>query len=182
MKDNYNAIERVMRFIDRVLSKTETFLSVGTTITCGLLLLFGILNRVVFKIPLRWTEEASRLLLILMVFTSLPIVTRERAHLKLAFLSETVKNKKVVTVLNFLADVSLIIIFAFISVLFFRYAVDAQKFGIVSPSMGFEMWILYGFCSLTFLDTTIRAFMVVWDDFFSKKTLLPRGNDDFSTT
>ena len=101
MKDNYNAIERVVRYMDRVLSKIETFFSVGTTVACGLLLLFGILNRVVFKIPLRWTEEASRLLLILMVFTSLPIVTRERAHLKLAFLSETVKNKKVVTVLNF---------------------------------------------------------------------------------
>ncbi len=182
MKDNYNAIERAVRCVDRVLSKIETFLSVGTTIVCGLLLLFGILNRVVFEIPLRWTEEASRLLLILMVFTSLPIVTRERAHLKLAFLSETLKNKKAVNVLNFIADASLIIIFSFIFVLFFKYAKDAQKFGIVSASMGFKMWILYGFCSLTFLDTALRAAMVVWDDFFSKKRLIPRGNDDFSTT
>lgn len=178
----YNCFERVLRVFDKILSKVETFLAVGSISACGLILLFSILNRLIFKIPLRWTEEACRMLLVLTIFTAQPIVTRERAHLKLAFLSEMLKGKKGERVIDFIADISLGIIFAIIFILFLNFTINSSKYNQLSPAMGYPMWILYGFFTLTFLDTTLRAVMVIWDDHFSKKKLFPHKNEDFSTT
>ncbi|MPN35034.1 hypothetical protein SDC9_182528 [bioreactor metagenome] len=177
---NYNAFERTLRRFDKAMSKIETFLAVGCISLCGLILLFSILNRLFFKIPLRWTEEACRMLLILTIFTTQPIVTRERSHLKLAFLSEMFKGKKAEKVLDFISDISVLAIFLTIFLLFLRYTLSSMKFTQLSPAMGYPMWILYGICTLTFLDSTVRAIMVCWDDYFAKRKLFPRGGDDFS--
>lgn len=176
----YTPLERAIRKFDKIMSKIETFLAVSCITLCGAILLFSILNRLFFKIPLRWTEEACRMLLILTIFTAQPIVTRERSHLKLAFLSEVFKGKKIEKVLDTISDISVVAIFLTIFVLFFRYTLTSMKFTQLSPAMGYPMWALYGICTLTFLDTLIRAVMVCWDDHFAKKKLLPRGGDDFS--
>lgn len=178
----YTSVERGLRKFDRIMSKIETFVAVMCITVCGLLILFGILNRVIFKMPLRWTEEACRMLLILTIFTAQPIVTRERAHLKLPFLAEILKGKRGAKVLESIADVSLVIIFAVIFWLFFTYTISSMEYNQVSPAMGYPMWIMYGISSLAFLDTVIRAVMVTWDDNFSKKKLFPRSGEDFSTT
>lgn len=177
---NYNAFERAFRKFDKGMSKIETFLSVGCISACGIILLFSILNRLLFKIPLRWTEEACRMLLILTIFTAQPIVVRARSHLKLAFLSEMFKGKKAEKVLDFISDFSIIVIFLTIFVLFLRYTLTSMQYTQLSPAMGYPMWVLYGICTLTFLDATIRAIMVCWDDYFAKRKLFPKGVDDFS--
>ena len=120
------------------------------------------------------------MLLILTIFSAQPIVTRERSHLKLAFLSEMFKGKKIEKVLDFISDLSVVVIFVTIFVLFFRYTLTSMKFTQLSPAMGYPMWVMYGICTLTFLDSTIRAIMVCWDDHFAKRKLFPRGGDDFS--
>ncbi len=182
MKSEFNLFERFLRSFDAVLSKIETFLSVGSISLCGVILLFSILNRVLFKIPLRWTEEACRMLMIISIFSSQPIVTRERAHLKLAFLSEMLKGKKGEKIIDAIADASIIVIFTVVSILFFRYTISSSKYNQVSPAMGYPMWVLYGYLTLTLLDTTVRAIMVFWDDYFSKKKLFTHSDDEFTTT
>lgn len=177
---NYNAFERAFRKFDKGMSKFETFLSVGCISACGIILLFSILNRLFFNIPLRWTEEACRMLLILTIFTAQPIVTRERSHLKLAFLSEMFKGKKAEKVLDFISDFSVLAIFLTIFLLFLQYTLMSMRYTQLSPAMGYPMWVLYGICTLTFLDSTIRAIMVCWDDYFAKRKLFPKGGDDFS--
>lgn len=176
----YSVFERIVRRIDKILSKVETFLSVGCITLCGTILLFSILNRLVFKMPLRWTEEACRMLLILTVFTAQPIVTRESAHLKLAVLSEMLSGKKAAKVIDFISDLSIFIIFIVIAYLFGAYTIDQTKFNQLSPAMGYPMWILYGIITLTLVDTVFRAILVIWDKYFSKKKLLDHGNEDFS--
>jgi TRAP-type C4-dicarboxylate transport system permease small subunit len=176
----FNAFERALRKFDKGMSKFETFLSVGCISLCGIILLFSILNRLFFNIPLRWTEEASRMLLILTIFTAQPIVVRERAELKLAFLSEMFKGKKAEKVLNFISDFSVFAIFLTISLLYLKYTLKSMQYTQLSPAMGYPMWILYGILTLAFLDSVIRAIMVCWNDYFAKKKLFPRGGDDFS--
>lgn len=182
MKEKYNLIERFFRKLDKILCKIEDACAVGTLSVCGVLLLFGILNRVIFKMPLRWTEEACRILLVLMVFSTQPIVTRSRAHLKLAFLSEIIKNEKVVKAIEFIGDLALVAAMTAILILFGKYTINTSHTTLKSASMGYPMWALYGLCTLTFLDATLRSIMVLWDDYFSKKSLFPKGDDDFSTT
>ncbi len=177
---NYTPLERAFRKFDKGMSKFETFLSVSCITVCGIILLFSILNRLFFSIPLRWTEEACRMLLILTIFTAQPIVTRERSHLKLAFLSEMCKGKTAEKVLNFISDFSVFVIFLTIFVLFLQHTLKSMRYTQLSPAMGYPMWVLYGICTLTFLDSAIRAIMVCWDDYFSKKKLFPKGGDDFS--
>jgi len=176
----YTAFERGLMKFDRVLSKLETLLAVGCITLCGAIFLFSILNRLFFKIPLRWTEEACRMLLILTIFTAQPIVTRERSHLKLAFLAEAFRGKKAEKILEFISDFSLVVIFAVIFWLFLQYTLNSMKFTQLSPAMGYPMWWIYGICTLAFLDTTLRAVMVCWDDHFSKRRLFPRSGEEFS--
>ena len=180
----YTLWQRGLRKFDRIMSKIETFLAVACITLCGFLILFGILNRVLIKMPLRWTEEACRMLLILTIFTAQPIVTREWAHLKLAFLSEALKGRKAARVLETIADISLVVIFAVIFWLFGTYTISAMEYHQVSPAMGYPMWVMYGICTLAFLDTVIRAVMVTIDDNFSKKKLFPRRgeDDDYAVT
>lgn len=182
MEKKFNLFERFLRRFDVIMSKIETFLSVGSISLCGAILLFSILNRALFKIPLRWTEEACRMLMIISIFSAQPIVTREKAHLKLAFLSEMLKGKKGEKIIEAIADASIFVIFTFIFVLFFKYTISATKYNQVSPAMGYPMWILYAYFTLTFFDTAIRAAMVFWDDYISKKNLFTHGDDEFTTT
>ena len=172
--------ERIVKKTDKILSKVETFLSVGCITLCGGILLFSILNRLIFKIPLRWTEEACRMLLILTVFTAQPIVTRESAHLKLAVLSEMLAGKKSAKVIDFISDLSVFIIFIVVFYLFGMYTIDQTKYNQLSPAMGYPMWVMYGIITLTLLDSVFRAILVIWDKYFSKKKLFEHGNDDFS--
>lgn len=177
---NYNKFERIFRGFDKGMSKFETAFSVGCITLCGFILIFGILNRLIFKIPLRWTEEASRMLLILTIFGAQPIVCRERAHLKLAFLSETIKNSVVKKILNILSDGSIVVIFFILFVLFLQYTLNAMEYTQLSPAMGYPMWVMYGLCTLTLLDATVRSLMVFWDDNFARKKLFQSSGDDFS--
>lgn len=177
---NYNKCERILRGFDKGMAKFETAFSVGCITLCGFILIFGILNRLIFKIPLRWTEEASRMLLILTIFGAQPIVCRERAHLKLAFLSETVKSPVLKKILNVLSDGSIVAIFLVLFVLFLQYTLNAMKYTQLSPAMGYPMWVMYGLCTLTLLDATVRSIMVFWDDNFAKKKLFQSSGDEFS--
>lgn len=177
---NYNKFERILKGFDKGMSKFETVFAVGCITLCGFILIFGILNRLFFKIPVRWTEEASRMLLILTIFGAQPIVCRERAHLKLAFLSETAKNRIVKKLLSIISDFSLVVIFFIIFVLFLQYTLNAMEYTQLSPAMGYPMWVMYGLCTLTLLDATVRSIMVFWDDNFAKKKLFQSSGDDFS--
>jgi len=176
----YNLFERAIQKVDKALCKVETCVSVGCITLCGAILLFGILNRVLFKLPLRWTEEACRMLLILTIFTAQPIITRESAHLKLAFLSEMLSGKKAAKVLDFISDVSVFAIFCVVFYLFFTYTISLTQYHQLSPAMGYPMWMLYGILSLALLDTLFRSALVIWEKYFSKKKLLSHGDDDFS--
>ena len=176
----YTFVERVLRGYDRVMSKVETALSVGSISLCGCIFLFTILNRLFFKMPLRWVEEACRMLLVLTVFSAQPVIIRERSQLKLAFLAEVLKGKKAEKVLGTICDLSLMAVFAVIFVLFLQYTIKTIEFPQYSPAMGYPMWVMYGICTLTFLDSAIRALMVCWDDNFSKKKLFPKGGEEFS--
>lgn len=176
----YTPIERALRGYDRIMSKVETFLAVGCISLCGCIFLFTILNRLIFKMPLRWVEEACRMLLVLTVFSAQPIVIRERSQLKLAFLAEVLKGKPAEKVLGTICDLSLVAVFAVVFYLFLQYTLKTIAFPQYSPAMGYPMWVMYGLCTLTFLDSTIRALMVCWDDNFSKKKLFPKGGEDFS--
>lgn len=176
----YNLFERIAQKIDKILCKIETVVSVGCITLCGAILLFGIINRLIFKIPLRWTEEACRMLLILTVFSAQPIITRESAHLKLAFLSEMLSGKKSAKVLDFISDASVFAIFAVVFYLFLNYTISLSHYNQTSPAMGYPMWVLYAILSLMLFDTLLRALMVLWDNYFSKKKLFTHGDDDFS--
>lgn len=175
-----NLFERIIQKIDKILCKVETGVSVGCVSLCGAILLFSILNRLIFKIPLRWTEEACRMLLILTVFTAQPIITREAAHLKLAILSEMLQGKKSAKVIEFISDLSVVVIYVLICYLFTAYTIDQTRFNQRSPAMGYPMWVMYGIISLTLLDTVFRSILVIWDKYIAKNQLLSHGNDDFS--
>ena len=176
----YNLFERTIQKIDKILCKVETFVSVGCITLCGAILLFSIINRLWIKLPLRWTEEASRMLLILTVFSAQPIVTRESAHLKLAFLSEMLTGTKAAKILDFISDASVFAIFAVVFYLFSTYTISLTHYNQLSPAMGYPMWVLYAILSLMLLDTLFRALLVIWDKYFSKKNLFTHGDDDFS--
>ena len=132
----YNLFERTIQKIDKILCKVETFVSVGCITLCGAILLFSIINRLWIKLPLRWTEEASRMLLILTVFSAQPIVTRESAHLKLAFLSEMLTGSKAAKILDFISDASVFAIFAVVFYLFSTYTISLTHYNQLSPAMG----------------------------------------------
>lgn len=57
---------------------------------------------------------------------------------------------------------------------------NAEALAQLSPAMGYPMWVMYGLCTLTLLDATVRSLMVFWDDNFARKKLFQSSGDDFS--
>lgn len=176
----YNIIERIFRWIDRVLLKYEKFITVFSISFCGLLLLFGVLNREIFKFPLRWTEEATRTLLVIMIFTAQPVICRERAHLKMAVLSEMLEGRKSGWFVDMLGDLALAATYVLLFILWLKYTLKTAAFPQTSPALGYPMWILYALCTLSFALAMLRTLMVTWDDYFSKKSLFPKTGEDIS--
>lgn len=65
---------------DQLLAKGENWVSVLIVCTIGLSVLFQVLSRFVFKVPLSWTEELSRFSLIWLTFIAAAIALRDNGH------------------------------------------------------------------------------------------------------
>lgn len=179
--DTYTPFERFARKLDRVLSKIEDIVSIVCFTVIAGLVIFGILTRVALHIPCNWSEETCRILMIIVVYTGLSIVTRERANLRLSMLADALAKTKYGTkIANFGADLLLLITLALLTVLFVSLTQQTKAFGQVSPALGYPMWWVYAYVTFCFGLTSLRQLMVMWDDYFSKKSLFPKSGEDIS--
>ncbi len=84
-----------------------------------LIVLLGVLFRYVFRMPLSWTEELSRYLMIWAAALAMSIGIKENGHVGLTVLMETTKSKALKTILGtviFLTTLSFLTIMIYYSI------------------------------------------------------------------
>lgn len=106
--------------MSKVLDKIDTFLGKLESGICGVLLV--VMSLVVFlqivcrsmKVPLVWSEELSRFMFIWLIYMSVCIATRKKAHLCVDILPIFIRNEKVKIGLNIISNILCLCFFAFV--------------------------------------------------------------------
>lgn len=132
------------------------------TISMSLLILMGVLQilfRFVINFSLSWTEELSRYMFILMVYTGASLAIKRRRHVRVELVDIYLKGriKKIIFIFN---DVVMIWLLALVGHAGLKIAITTYDMGQLSPALGLPMYLVYGIIPFTFFIAVIRAIQV----------------------
>ncbi len=133
--------------------------------TAMLLLVFmGILQilfRFIVNFSLSWTEELSRYLFILMIYTGASLALKKKKHVKVELVDIYFKKnniKKWITIFNNFVMLYLLIAVGYAGL---KISITTFEMEQLSPALGIPMYIIYGIIPITFLFGVYRAFQVL---------------------
>jgi len=129
--------------LDKIFSYLEKFLSFLIVLLISFMVLFifsQVVARFILNMPLSWTEEISRHIMIWMAFIATSVAYRHGAHLSIDLLATTLKPKARLVLRIFF----LLIIIGFL-IFMVRYGIElTQKtFNQRSSSLGYRMSYVY---------------------------------------
>ena len=144
-------LEKIIEKIDRT---QEIFIVVLSTIMTTVVL-FNVFNRNVVKLTLGWPDELSRLLMIWLVYTAIPVCFARERNFKLSLITTFVFKKEnrtyqfILNVFNFIYSALLFAITIQICLIMFE---SGQK----STGIGLPMVIAYGILPACFFVIILR--------------------------
>lgn len=133
------------------------------TIAMFLLVLMGVLQilfRFVLNFSLSWTEELSRYLFVLMVYTGASLAIKRKRHVRVELVDIYVKGKikKYIFILNDLVMIWLLILVGYAGL---KISITTFEMEQLSPALGLPMYLVYGIIPLTFFIGVVRAIQVL---------------------
>lgn len=133
------------------------------TISMFLLILMGvfqILFRFVLNFSLSWTEELSRYLFVLMVYTGASLAIKRKRHVRVELVDIYIKSnlKKYIFILNDLIMIGLLLLVGHAGL---KISLTTFEMEQLSPALGIPMYLVYGIIPLTFFIGAIRALQVL---------------------
>lgn len=163
---------------DRVLSLIEEISTAFVFIVMSCLVLAGVVSRFILHVPMIWTEELSRYCLVFVVFIGISLTARDKSHLGLTLVVDSVPHKLGV-VLKFIAKVIGLVLYVFLTVIACEFMLQVKATGQHSPALSFmPMWVIYLVMVIGLGMTSIRELMIIWNDFFSKSKPLAFAEEE----
>ena len=109
----------MLKGIERALNKVNAPVAkIGAEISGALLLLMVAIVllqvgcRYILNIPLSWTDEASRFMMIYMTYLCLPIVYLNDQNIAMTFITDKFKGKRIYSLFMIVAHIASLILFA----------------------------------------------------------------------
>lgn len=127
---------RLLGFIRKINDVSVVLLFIAMTIT----VLIQVFFRYVMQSPLRWTEEASRYLMIWLVLLGSGIAMRNKAHLQVDVLTSALPQKPK---MFFNVIVSILTITFLLIMTYFGFKVAMKTMLQTSPAMQLPMALIY---------------------------------------
>ena len=145
----------------------EYYLIGGMMLTLIILSVLQIVFRFVLNFSLSWTEELSRYIFILMVYTGLGYGFKRGTHVRVEvvdlFLSPSVLKH-----LSTVNDIIVIIMLAVIAWFGLDIVINAYQVNQLSPAMGLPIFIVYSIIPVMFTVAIVRIIQTIYIRYFSK--------------
>jgi TRAP-type C4-dicarboxylate transport system permease small subunit len=171
-------VERRVLMFDAYLLRGEKLVSSLLLVGVVLTVLVGIVLRFVLRVPNMYGEEISRYLLIGCIFIGISIGVREKSHLGIENLVNALPAKAS-RIVHFIADVLSAFTHVLLLILAYRFTAIIKSFGQTSPAMSFlPMYAVYFLLLMGFALSSLRSFMMIWNDYFSVHKVLSSGKND----
>lgn len=139
----------MLRTLEKALNTVTTPVAKVLRSVAGILLLVmtvavvvQVLFRYVFNVPLSWTDEAARFLMIYMTYLCLPFVYLADKNIAMTFVTEIVEKKapRVFALLGLVAHISAIIVFA----VWIKFGWNFYNTGsVMADSLPIPMYVIY---------------------------------------
>lgn len=178
---NLSKFEKAVIKVDKVLAGIENIIGGTAFVVMLLFVLFGIISRVFIHLPVTWIEESSRHLLVVGVYMGVSILTREKSHLALTMIPDSLP-KKAGAVMKFVGELMAFATLILVSVVVIQYSQQAFKFNQLSPALRYPMGYMYLYIASAFILSAIRQAMMLWNDYIAKNKVLERTIDDIAAT
>ena len=138
----------------------EYYVITGAMLLLVLMGVLQILFRFVLNFSLSWTEELSRYLFILMVYTGASLALKRKKHVRVELIDIYVKSKikKYIFIFNDIVMIWLLLLVGYAGL---KISMTTYEMEQLSPALGLPMYLVYGIIPLTFLLGACRAFQVL---------------------
>ena len=105
------AIENGLNRINAPLSRLGSWIAGSMLVIMTIVVLLQVLFRYILNMPLSWTDEASRFLMIYMVYLCLPIIYLQDKNIAMTFLLDALDNTRIKHLLMVLIHILAILTF-----------------------------------------------------------------------
>lgn len=167
-----------LKKFDAVLGKIESGFSMICMTGVVVTVLVGVALRFIFKAPNPYGEELSRYLLVAAVFVGISIAQRERAHLGIDTLVNTLP-KKLNSAVRCFTDVLSAFIYGFLAYESYNFVIITKQFGQKSPSMTFlPMYIIYAFMFCGFTLSAVTTLLMIIGEYIYKAPFIALKSED----
>ena len=138
----------------------EYYVITGAMLLLVLMGVLQILFRFVLNFSLSWTEELSRYLFILMVYTGASLALKRKKHVRVELIDIYVKSKikRCIFIFNDIVMIWLLLLVGYAGL---KISITTYEMEQLSPALGLPMYSVYGIIPLTFLFGACRAFQVL---------------------
>lgn len=138
----------------------EYYIITGAMLLLVLMGVLQILFRFVLNFSLSWTEELSRYLFILMVYTGASLALKRKKHVRVELIDIYVKSKikRWIFIFNDIVMIWLLLLVGYAGL---KISITTYEMEQLSPALGLPMYLVYGIIPLTFLFGACRAFQVL---------------------
>ncbi|UJF18242.1 TRAP transporter small permease [Vibrio sp. SS-MA-C1-2] len=136
----FNKIADTLNIINAPLAKLTSKISGVLLLIMTVIVLLQVGCRYIFNLPLSWTDEASRFLMIYMTYLCLPIIYLQDKNIAMTFITDKVKGSRVYHLMMIFTHVlSLILFFVWI-----KFGMVFFETGAVSAnSLPIPMYVVY---------------------------------------
>lgn len=132
---------KIFRGVDLVLLKVEEFVLAYGIILLAVLLIANVIGRSVFNFSLMFVEEVSQAIVVLVTFLGLGYCTRKARHIRMSAIYDLFgpRVRKVLIILMALVTAATMAAMGWWS---WEYMLKVKKFGNVTPTLRFPLWII----------------------------------------
>ena len=152
-------ITPVSRKIYQWLGSFESGFAFTALVLVFLFVLTSVFTRYVLRVSLAWLEELTMFAFIGSIFVGAAVVTRQKGHIKLEFLSLTVHRQKIIDIVNLALELIALGATSYFAYLTFHYMMGVWAIPAYSATLVFmhQGWIK----SLPFLGSTLWSIELV---------------------
>lgn len=136
----FKGIENALNKINAPIANFAAQVSGILLLVMTVIVLLQVGCRYILNIPLSWTDESSRFLMIYMTYLCLPIVYLRDQNIAMTFVTDKFKNMRVYHVFMMVAHIAALILFAIW--IYYGY-VFYQTGGVMADSLPIPMYTIY---------------------------------------
>ncbi|MFA0084637.1 C4-dicarboxylate ABC transporter permease [Vibrio sp. 10N.286.49.C2] len=134
------AIESALNKVNAPLAKVTAHISGILLLIMTIIVLLQVFCRYVLNIPLSWTDESSRFLMIYMTYLCLPIIYLEDKNIAMTFVTDKLKGRRIYEVFMMLTHLIALVLFSIW--IYFGYAFFKTG-SVMADSLPIPMFVIY---------------------------------------